>query len=162
MANIQNNITIRKATPKDAETIADILYQAFISIRSLYTLEAFNATVIPASKVIERIKEGVVWLALYEGEAVGTVSTIEKKEGLYIRGMAVLPKARGLTIGWHLLENIEKEAAGKGYERLLLSTTPFLYSAIELYKNFGFTKGSKEEFFGTDLFSWKKLLPDLS
>ena len=153
-----STIVIRKAVREDAERIAFILSGAFAEFRHLYTLEAFNATVISPAKVIERMKEGDVWLAIHDGEAVGTVASTEKKDALYIRGMAVLPKARGLKVGSCLLKHIEKEAMKKNYNQLLLSTTPFLHTAIELYKKYGFTKGHKEEFFGTDLFIMEKSL----
>jgi GNAT superfamily N-acetyltransferase len=49
-----------------------------------------------------------------------------------MRGMAVLPAARGLGIGRLLLEEVEALAGEEGYEQLALATTPFLNSTIRL------------------------------
>ncbi len=74
--------------------------------------------------------------------------------------MAVHPKARGARIGQLLLARIEEYAVGKGFQRLFLSTTPFLDRAIRLYENFGFqvTNEGPHDLFGTPLFTMEKLL----
>jgi putative acetyltransferase len=89
---------------------------------------------------------------------VGTVAAVAKGERLYIRSMAVLPSARGHGIGKALLEQIEKFATEQGFQRLYLSTTPFLLSAIRLYESFGFDRTSEgpHELFGTPLFTMEK------
>ena len=81
-------------------------------------------------ELITRIKEGPVWIATLDGLVVGTVSVVPKGESLYLRGMAVLPSARGQRIGKVLLTHVEKLAACQGFSRLFLSTTPFLDRAI--------------------------------
>jgi len=63
---------------------------------------------------------------------VGTVAAVVKGESVYIRGMAVLPAARGSGAGTALLRQVEHWAAGQGCRRLFLSTTPFLSAAAEL------------------------------
>jgi N-acetylglutamate synthase-like GNAT family acetyltransferase len=140
--------------------VSSILYEAFIDFKPLYTDEAFNATVITPAQVLNRMDEGLVMLAIANNEAVGTVSTVAKEEGYYIRGTAVLPKARGKNIGWKLLERIETHARESGLDRMFLCTTPFLSSAINLYSRFGFKRiGDKyDDFFGTNIFSMEKLL----
>lgn len=61
-------------------------------------------------------------------------------KGLYIRGMAIVPNARGKRIGVTLLQQAESFGLERGIRRLFLSTTPFLFRAITLYENYGFTK----------------------
>ena len=52
---------------------------------------------------------------------------------LYVR-----PKFRGKQIGELLIEKIIKDAKEIGYSFMLLDTLPFLKSAINLYKKYGF------------------------
>jgi len=91
---------------------------------------------------------------------MGTVSAVARADSLYVRGMAVLPAARGRRIGQCLLQQAEKFALGNHCRRLFLSTTPFLLRAIRLYEHFGFcrTDEGPRELFGTPLFTMEKLL----
>jgi GNAT superfamily N-acetyltransferase len=74
--------------------------------------------------------------------------------------MAVVPAARAHRIGESLLRQVESFAAEHGYARLVLSTTPFLNSAIRLYQHFGFRRNEAEphDLFGTPLFTMEKIL----
>ena len=104
--------------------------------------------------------EGPVWVALLGGSLAGTVAAVDRGEDLYVRGMAVLPLARGRQIGELLLREIEEYARARGYRRLTLSTTPFLHRAIRLYERFGFRRSDEgaRDLFGTPLFSMVKSL----
>lgn len=107
-----------------------------------------------------RLNEGPVWIALENQAVVGTVSAISKGDGLYIRGMAVDPSARGKGIGQKLLACAEVYAVQNGFKRLLLSTTPFLTRAIQLYEQNGFCRigDGPADLFGTPLFTMMKSL----
>lgn len=144
----------------DAPRIASILYDSFVEYESLYTPEAFAATAPTSVEIERRIHEGPVWVAVHDDAVVGTVAAVDKGEALYIRGMAVLPTARGLRIGELLLKQIESFASQRGYRRLVLSTTPFLARAIRLYEHAGFSRSSAgpHELFGTPLFTMVKTL----
>jgi GNAT superfamily N-acetyltransferase len=106
------------------------------------------------------MKEGPVWVAVAEGEITGTASAVLKAESLYLRGMAVLPAARGRRVGELLLEQIEFYATAHNCSRLFLSTTPFLDRAIRVYERFGFrrTDEGPHDLFGTPLFTMEKLV----
>jgi N-acetylglutamate synthase-like GNAT family acetyltransferase len=107
------------------------------------------------------MREGPVWVSLLNETIVATVAVVPKGKSLYIRGMAVQPSARGHHIGELLLKRIERFAVSEGFERMFLSTTPFLNRAIRLYEGFGFqrTDGGPHELHGTPLFTMEKLLP---
>ncbi len=152
------NITIRYATPSDAKAIASLLFESFVEYESLYTPEGFSATAITCEQIVARMSEGPVWVAIHEEEIVGTVSVVAKAESLYIRGMAVLPSARGARIGALLLTHIEEFVRREGFSRLFLSTTPFLDRAFRLYQRFCFRRTSEgpHELFGTPLFTMEK------
>lgn len=144
----------------DAPGIASVLYDSFREYESSYTPEGFAATTPTSAEIEGRLSEGPVWIAVRDDEMVGTVAVVDKGEALYIRGMAVLPSARGLRIGELLLEQIESFAAQHGYGRLVLSTTPFLARAIRLYEHAGFSRSDAgpHDLFGTPLFTMVKLL----
>jgi N-acetylglutamate synthase-like GNAT family acetyltransferase len=102
--------------------------------------------------------EGPAWVAVYREQIVGTGSVVPKPEGIYIRGMAVIPSARGLGIGRRLLDEIQRFVVAQGCARLFLSTTRFLTTAIRLYEAFGFRRmnDGPHDLFGTPLFTMEK------
>lgn len=151
-------LEIRLAGPEDAPAIAAVLHDSFVEFKALYTDGGFAATTPGAGQVLARMNEGPAWVALREGMVQGTVAAVVKGESVYMRGMAVLPTARGLGVGAKLLQHIEAWASSEGYIRLFLSTTPFLDSAIRLYERFGFRRTDEglHDLFGTPLFTMEK------
>ena len=154
----RSEIQLRAARPSDAVTVAKVLFESFVEYRALYTPEGFSATTLNRQQVLTRMGEGPIWLALREGTALGTVAAVVKGQRLYMRGMAVLPAARGLRVGTQLLEQVEQRARGEGCRRVFLSTTPFLSSAIRLYERAGFrrTNEGPHDLFGTPLLTMEK------
>ncbi|MGQ0603548.1 MAG: GNAT family N-acetyltransferase [Anaerolineales bacterium] len=153
-------VSVRLAVAGDAETIASVLYQAFVEYQSLYTPAAFAATTLHSDRIRSRFGEGPVWVAMQNDLVVGTVSAVTTDRGTYVRGMALLPAARGRRVGWLLLESVEGFAREHKLRRLFLSTTPFLLRAIRLYEQFGFQRDDEgpHELFGTPLFTMVKNL----
>lgn len=153
-------IHIRRAKPGDCQAIASVLLESFREYEPLYTREAFVATTPGPEQVRERMHEGPVWVAVADGRVVATASIVAKVDGIYIRGMAVLPDAREGNIGRLLLEHIEAYAAERGVKHLYLSTTPFLARAIRLYEHSGFRRTDRgpSEMFGTPLFTMEEFL----
>jgi GNAT superfamily N-acetyltransferase len=154
----EHDIQIRLAAPADAEAIATVLREAFVEYEASYTAEAFAATTPAAEQVRGRMEEGPLWVAARGGEPVGTGSAVARGESHYVRGMAVLPSARGRRLGEALLREVEDFAAAQGYGRLYLSTTPFLARAIQLYERAGFKRCDEgpHELCGTPLFTMEK------
>gem|GEM_PF-186618 len=154
-SDVGPGVEIRLAVAQDAEAISDVLREAFGEYEALYTGAAFEATVLSAEAVLERMREGPVWVVVVGGKIVGTGSGVVRGEGFYLRGMAVGPEARGRRLGWLLLEEMEAFARDRGLKRMYLSTTPFLYAAIRLYERYGFRRSDKGpyEMSGTPLFT---------
>lgn len=155
-----SEIRIRLAEDIDAEAIACLLFESFVEYQPRYTRAGFAATAITAKQIISRIAEGPVWVATRCETILGTVSAVSQGESLYIRGMAVFPSARGMRVGAALLARVEQFALAGNFKRLVLSTTPFLDRAIQLYEHFGFrrTSDGSNDLFGTPLFTMEKLL----
>lgn len=160
MTEEEPGIEIRLATPGDFSLVADLMHESFLEFRSSYTDEAFAATTPNSVQLESRMKEGPVWIALSNDAIVGTVSVVPQGDTLYIRGMAVMPKARRLGVGKLLLKQAERFASAQGCKRLTLSTTPFLESAIRLYERSGFRRTGEgpHNLFGTPLFTMVKEL----
>lgn len=108
----------------------DVLRASFVEYESAYTPPAFAATTPTSEQIQYRMSEGPVWVALHQGTIVGTVSVVPKNEAVYLRSMAILPTAREQGIGRLLLAQVEEFATRHSYERLFLSTTPFLTRAL--------------------------------
>lgn len=151
-------VQIRAATSADAPQVASLLLESFIEYKDLYTPEGFAATTPTVDGVLARMEEGPVWVALSGGSVAGTVAAVKRGEDFYVRGMAVLPAARGRRIGELLLREVEGYARAQAYRRLVLSTTPFLHRAICLYERFGFLRCEEgaRDLFGTPLFTMAK------
>jgi GNAT superfamily N-acetyltransferase len=151
-------IQIREAGPEDAEAVARVLYQSFIEFRALYTDGGFAATTPNEEQIRTRMVEGPVWVAMRGTTALGTVAAVVKGTRLYMRGMAVLPAARGLGIAARLLEQVELRVRRERCRSVFLSTTPFLSGAIRLYEESGFrrTEEGPYELLGTPLFTMEK------
>ena len=154
-------VDIRFAIPKDAPVISKVLLDAFREFEPLYTPKGFAATALDADQVLARMHEGPVWVACCDAAVIGTVAAVKKNESAYIRGMAVVPAARGLDIGARLLQTVEQWSMRKSCTRLFLSTTPFLLAAIRLYERSGFRRmtDSDHDLFGTPLLTMEKPIP---
>ena len=156
---MDSGVLVREARQDDAAEIAKVLQKAFTEFEALYTIDGFTATVVSASEVAQRMSEGPLWVARWNGTIAGTASAVLKGErGLYLRGVAVLPPARGKGIASALLREIESFARSQNCRRMYLTTTPFLDSAIRLYERWGFTRvpDGNQDLFGTPLFTMAK------
>lgn len=82
---------------------------------------------------------GCIFIAERDGEPVGCCSLMAMADGGYEVGkMAVTARARGLNLGWRLLEACEAVARTAGAPRLYLETNKAQTHAIALYRRFGF------------------------
>lgn len=151
---------LREAALADAADIASLLSEAFAGYKGFYTPEAFSATTPSGEEIASRFKEGPIWVALQNNSIIGTLSGLPMAKTLYLRSMAVLPAKRGSGIGRALLQQAEDFAYANRYERTLLSTTPFLDSAIRLYNRFGYQHVDEgpTQLFGTPLIAMAKAL----
>lgn len=162
---LNTKIQVRRAKRSEAEQIAAVLAESFAEFAGLYAPEGFAATTPDAEQVRRRMEEGPIWVAELDEHVVGTVAAVlEEEDGLYIRGMAVVPSARDHRVGENLLNAVQRFAAESGCRRLFLSTTPFLTAAIRLYERFGFERSEDgpHDLFGTPLFTMSKELKSRS
>lgn len=152
-------VDVRRAQQGDAQAIHELLVAAFSSFRNQYTAGCFDATVLDADRVAKRMREGPVWVAVDGASIVGTVGAKIDSRGLYVRGMGVLPSARGQGIGDRLLAVCQRHAERLELPCMWLSTTTFLHASQRLYLRFGFLPSrGPTDLHGTALVSFEKSL----
>lgn len=158
---------IRQAIPGDEAAIAEVLFEAFSTLREHYTEDAFEVVTPSAELVRTRFAEGPMWVASIDGRIVGTVSVTFEPDGIYIRSMAVRPDAQGRGIAHQLMEAVDEFWKGTGRDRLFLYTTYFTPGARQLYEGHGFRwvrDTAADEWYGTPGFEMEKMIagPDVS
>jgi len=151
---------IRKAQPKDARGIHEVVLAAFEEFRYLYSPEGFANTVMSEEVALARLRKMTLFVAVIQNnEIIGTVGwkRISEKEG-HIRGMAVHPKFQGKNSpAADLLKEVEKDAHSQGCTFLTLDTTKILKRAQNFYKKHGFRKTGKiSDFFGSIIYEYAK------
>jgi GNAT superfamily N-acetyltransferase len=135
-----SQLEVRLAEPGDEGIVSRLLREAFEPYRDEYTPGGFADTTASEDVVRERFETGRVWLAFDGDEAVGTVTALadDRGYGVYIRSMAVTPKAQGRGVGQKLLDALEQDARDRGETHLRLYTTFVLPAAQPLYEKNGF------------------------
>lgn len=104
-----------------------------------YVLEAKDQLVLGDPQGVILDKGGFIFIAERDGRPVGCCSLMAMADGGYEVGkMAVAEDARGLNLGWRLLEACEAAARAAPAPRLYLETNKAQTHAIALYRRFGF------------------------
>ena len=86
-------------------------------------------------------KGGFIFIALYDGEAIGTCALIKLNEHTFeLAKMAVSPKAQGKSVGTLLGKAAINKAKEKGADTVYLESNTLLKPAINLYRKLGFEK----------------------
>src|SRR5262249_20859283 len=71
---LEDAIEIRLAIEAEAAAISEVLRAAFLDYVPQYTAAAMDATVLDADRVVARMREGPVWIAVHRGAVVGTAA----------------------------------------------------------------------------------------
>src|SRR5262249_54408644 len=117
----QRSFTIRGADSNDGEAIVTCLAAAFAPYCNSYTPAAFRDTVLDSRLVQHRLRKMCVFVAVSEGNVVGTLAcSAGGKEG-HLRGMAVFPDWQGSGVASALLQAAETEIRTKRCKRVTLN-----------------------------------------
>jgi putative acetyltransferase len=108
-------------------------------------------------------REGEFWVVEYQGQIVGTAAyyPIDRGEkAVEIRKMYLLSIARGQGLGRHLLGELERVIAVRGYGEIWVETASILTEAVQLYEQNGYQPATGVETPRCDRV-YVKLLPSL-
>ncbi len=156
---VQDSFAIRWAGMEDAAGIQHCLAAAFEKYCALYTPGAFADTVPDLPGIERRLREMRLWVAISNGEAIGTLGAELRGEEGHLRGMAVAPAWHGRGVSAALLEAAEAELRRQGCRYATLDTTQPLHRARRFYRNHGYTvSGRRADYFGMELIEFKKWL----
>lgn len=83
--------------------------------------------------------EGCLLIASKDNETAGCVAYRKIGDRICeMKRLYVKEAYRGKNIGWHLVDEIIREAINTGYEIMRLDTHPWMEQAIGIYGKFGF------------------------
>ena len=106
--------------------------------------------------------EGEFWVVEHNSFIVGTAAyqpIARGNQAVEIRKMYLMPCARGLGLGRHLLRKLEKAIAIKDYQEIWVETASILKEAVKLYELNGYKPADGVETERCDLVYLKKLQP---
>jgi len=152
-------ISIRRATAADSEAILACLRAAFAPYEGRYTPGGYEDTVLTPQSLRERLKTMSVFVAVSEGNVIGTIACATSGNEGHLRGMAVDPQWLGKDIAAKLLEAAEDELRNKHCRLITLDTTHPLERARRFYEKHGYRRsGRVTDFFGMPLTEYVKTL----
>jgi DNA-binding MarR family transcriptional regulator/GNAT superfamily N-acetyltransferase len=127
----------------------DLTYEALVARITADFIDNFDA------------KRERCWIAELDGERVGSVFVVRKThEVAKLRLLVLDPKARGLGLGWRLVEECLRFAQSAGYSSMTLWTQSILTAARSIYQQAGFRLVAEEPHhsFGVDLIgeTWER------
>jgi predicted N-acetyltransferase YhbS len=113
-------LTLREATPSDAEAIHQVTRAAYEEYRRLLDPPSGVHRETPES-IEGFFGEGGAILALFDGKIVGAVRYQRRGDGsLYVGRLSVLPSHRHRGIGRALMVAVEERGRRLGLERIAL------------------------------------------
>jgi len=143
-ATASADITLRRASPRDAAAVRDLTRRAYAPWRDLIGREPLPM----AADHAAAIRDHVVDLAERAGELLGVVEMIPRDGDLLVENLAVAPPAQGLGLGTRLLAHAEAEARGRTLSALRLYTNARFEANLRFYARRGYVEERREAFAG--------------
>lgn len=131
-------IEIRAFHPSDTAALIEVFCDAFGDDEQ----EAMDLIDYNASH-----EELCLWVAVREGEIVGSVTTRQDCEAQWITALAVHHKAQGQGVGTALINAVKQLAVEKGNSFVRLDVELDNERALAIYKKTGFIKAAQIDYF---------------
>jgi quercetin dioxygenase-like cupin family protein/ribosomal protein S18 acetylase RimI-like enzyme len=159
----KSGVTIRRAQPKEATAIHEVLKRAFKCLEGRgYSQRAIEAAILGSQAIEARIaQEGLhVLVAVIEDQIVGTASGMEEHESLRVSSMAVDPACQGHGIAHSLMDELERLARELCCHKIFLQTAWSMTEAIALYRSLGYRQEGYQprHFYGEDFLLFGRAL----
>jgi predicted N-acetyltransferase YhbS len=145
-----NEIHLRQADARDAETIVQILHAAFAEYRDVLAPPS-GVHKESVDTVRAKMQTGHWLLAEREGRAVGCVFYAPDDGFVYLGRLGVLPHMRGHRIASALMDEVEARARAAGFTRVRLGVRVVLTAMRAAYERRGyvFVEAHRHEGFDT-------------
>ena len=142
-------VEIRRARVADAEDYSKIRLEALRVAPDAFGSVHEDVAKFPTSRFEEQLRNGCYFLALDDGEVIGTTSYAQfslnrrRHAGLY--GMFVTPPRQGQGVASELVNAVRQQARLGGYRELYLSVNPSMARAVAFYEREGFRDTGERE-----------------
>lgn len=140
------SLTIRPALPDELDAVGRLTVDAYVSGGVIDPGSPYLSFL---SDAVARARGAQVWVALDEGDVVGTVTFVEPGSPLAeiarpgeaeIRTLAVDPASAGRGIGEALTRRMLDRARDGGFASVVLSSSTTMRAAHRLYERLGFVR----------------------
>jgi ribosomal protein S18 acetylase RimI-like enzyme len=135
-----NTVKIRRADPRDADTVQRISADAYIPA---YTAMLGTIPKPATEDYGPRIERGEVWILEIENEPTGIAVLEENNDHLLIYSIAVKPDAQRKGYGRALLDFADQRAIELGLHEVRLYTNERMERNLRLYEQHGFVRVGK-------------------
>ncbi len=143
MEDMDYSLIIRRAKPEkeDAEAIYKVMRNAFDKYQQdtgiKNTPKALLETV---DDILEDIKKSYVYIALLDGEAVGSIRVLVDEEAntAYIKRFGVVTGCQNIGIGKSFMNLVDKLLVSKGVKKASLYTASKYTALMRFYYGCGF------------------------
>jgi GNAT superfamily N-acetyltransferase len=142
-------VEIRRARVADADDYSKIRLEALRVAPDAFGSVHEDVAKFPTSRFEEQLRNGCFFLALDDGEVIGTSSYAQfslnrrRHAGLY--GMFVTPRWQGQRVAAELVNAVRQQARLDGYRELYLSVNPSMARAVAFYEREGFRDTGERE-----------------
>jgi ribosomal protein S18 acetylase RimI-like enzyme len=154
--DLQQDITIRQASPDDAETIQRITDAAYAKYVPLMGRKPQPMT----ADYQQMLAKHPAWLLLADQQPAGLLVLIHEPDTLLIYSVAIDPAFQGRGLGRRLLAWAEQQAQQAGYSHIRLFTNALMESNIALYGRLGYVETGREPFLGLTTVHMRKRVND--
>lgn len=139
---MEQQISIRKATPGDAEAIARLTNAAYAKYVPLMGRKPQPMT----ADYQQILAKHPVWIVWVDEQPAGVLVLMHEPESLLIYSVAIAPEYQKRGLGRQLLARAETEARQAGYDSIRLFTNALMQSNIALYTRLGYVEIRREPF----------------
>lgn len=141
----RQDVHIRKVRDEELDIVASLTVDAYGEYAAKMSPDAWSLFAVDIANVRGRLVDAEILVAERDGRLVGSMTRYPQWRGaqeatVAVRLLAVPPEERGSGIGRALMQYAIDRAREEGKSRVILTTTPDMTSARELYERLGFRR----------------------